>query len=65
MACKQCELSRVKGVVVKKCGARKTDAVVEVSQDQAPTEYDLTETQINTATELFSDETDIDNEEAE
>lgn len=64
-ACKQCELSRIKGVVVKKCGARNTDTVVEVSQEPAPIGYDLTETQINTATELFSDETDIDNEEAE
>lgn len=65
MACKQCELSRVKGVVITKCGARNVGTVVEVSQDQAPTEYDLTETQINTATELLSELTDIDNEEAE
>lgn len=63
--CKQCELSRVKGVVVKKCGARNVRTVVEVAQESIPIEYDLTETQINTATELLSELTDIDNEEAE
>lgn len=65
MACKQCELSRIKGVVVKKCGARNVGSIVEVAQESAPIGYDLTKTQINTATELLSELTDIDNEEAE
>lgn len=65
MACKQCELSRVKGVVVKKCGARNTDMVVEVAQESIPIECDCSDLQYMPETELFSDETDIDNEEAE
>lgn len=64
MACKQCELSRVKGVVVTKCGARNT--VVEVDNTKSPIEYLRTIEDIEeiSQTELLS-ELDIDNEEAE
>ena len=64
MACKQCELSRVKGTLVTKCGARNT--VVEVDNTKSPIEYLRTVEDIEeiSQTELLS-ELDIDNEEAE
>lgn len=65
MACKQCELSRVKGVVITKCGARNVGTVVEVAQESIPIECDCGDLQDMPETELLSDETDIDNEEAE
>lgn len=65
MACKQCELSRVKGTLVTRCGARNT--VVEVDNTKSPIEYLRTIEDIEeiSQTELLSEITDIDNEEAE
>jgi hypothetical protein len=65
MACKQCELSRVKGVVVKKCGARNSNCLPEIWQDTAPIECDCGDLEDLQETELLSEITDIDNEEAE
>ena len=58
MACKQCELSRVKGVVVTRCGTR-NDKIVECDCGDT---CDIEEV---SQTELLSELTDIDNEEAE
>jgi len=64
MACKQCELSRVKGVVVTKCGARK-NKIVDIWEVPAPVECDCGDLEDMQETELLSEITDIDNEEAE
>lgn len=58
MACKQCELSRVKGVVITKCGTR-SDKIVECDC------VDTNGIEEISQTELLSELNDIDNEEAE
>lgn len=71
MACKQCELLRVKGVVVKKCGARQSksfaNASIEVKESVWPIEVVCNDIDnyLEPETELLSEITDIDNEEAE
>lgn len=64
MACKQCELSRVKGVVVTKCGARNS-CIPEVVQKVETIDVNFNEVNFFPANELLSEITDIDNEEAE
>lgn len=72
MACKQCELSRRKGTVITVCGARKSQlvggAVVEVEHAPSVVECncgDLQDIEEISQSELLSELTDIDNEEAE
>ena len=56
MACKQCELTRIKGTLVTKCGARNS-CIPEIVHVQEIVDIE--------ETELLSELNDIDNEEAE